>query len=116
MPWTLFWDMYSGGSRKEPPYNLIFIEACEDEACRVFQARFGHNPHRVTCTCCGSDYAVREYETLDEATEYHRTEFRSCSLEEFMTSEHVKIINALDITDEERSTALRRQGYVWMEE
>lgn len=41
--WTKFWDMASGGGQKEP-FKFCYIEAPEEEAERIFQARFGHNP------------------------------------------------------------------------
>lgn len=70
--WTQFWDMNSGGGLKEGPYSEIYIEAPEDEAVRIFYNRFGHNPNRVTCTCCGNDYSINESETLEQATAYQR--------------------------------------------
>ena len=36
--WTQFWDMHSGGTTKEPPYDKIYIEADEDEAYEMFAA------------------------------------------------------------------------------
>jgi hypothetical protein len=69
--WTQFWDMSSGGDHKEQ-WSQIFIEAPEDEAKRIFFARFGHNPERVSCTCCGGDYSINEHESLELATAYHR--------------------------------------------
>lgn len=72
MTWTRFWDMHSGGSTKEEPYNMIFIEAPEDEAKVIFYNRFGHNPERVTCSCCGDDYSISEGESLKQLTGYHR--------------------------------------------
>lgn len=71
MAWTRFMDMHSGGGSKED-FELLFIEAPEDEAKVIFYNRFGHNPERVTCTCCGDDYSISEYETLEEATAYDR--------------------------------------------
>lgn len=70
--WTLFWDMHSGGGTKEGNYDKIYIEAKEDEAMKIFYNRFEHNPNRVSCTCCGEDYSIDEYETLEEASGYHR--------------------------------------------
>ena len=61
--WTQFSDMCSGGGRKEK-WDCIWIEAPEDEARVIFNNRFGHDPSKVTCTCCGSDYSVYE-ETPD---------------------------------------------------
>lgn len=72
MPWTLFWDMHSGGGTKEPPYQKIYIEAPIEEAKVVFYNRFGHNPDRVTCTCCGEDYSIDEEPTLAKASGFHR--------------------------------------------
>jgi hypothetical protein len=69
--WTHFWDMHSGGDLKEPQQH-IFIEADEDEAKRIFYARFGHNPERVTCTCCGGDYSIRSNKSLAQLTGHHR--------------------------------------------
>ncbi len=69
--WTQFWDMHSGGGQKED-WGKICIEAPEAEARIIFFNRFGHNPDRVTCTCCGPDYSVSEEETLEELTAFHR--------------------------------------------
>ncbi len=70
--WTHFMDMHSGGSCKEEPYNHIFIEAPEEEAVVIFYNRFDHNPNRISCTCCGQDYSISEYPTLEQATAYER--------------------------------------------
>lgn len=70
--WTLFWDMHSGGGLKEGSYDKIYIEASEEEAKVIFYNRFGHNPERVSCTCCGDDYSISESETLEQASAYHR--------------------------------------------
>jgi hypothetical protein len=63
--------MHSGGDQKLE-WAHIYIEAPEEEAKSVFYARFGRNPERVTCTCCGDDYDIEEFETLEEATAYQR--------------------------------------------
>lgn len=70
--WTSFWDMNSGGGIKEPPYDKIYIEAPEEEAKVIFYNRFGHNPERVTCTCCGEDYTIDSHEDLAQLTGFHR--------------------------------------------
>lgn len=62
--WTQFYDMSSGGSEKLGACT-IWIEAGEDEACSLFEAIFERDPHNVTCSCCGPDYSVYEYETLE---------------------------------------------------
>jgi hypothetical protein len=63
--------MHSGGSQKLE-WGHIFIEAEEEEAGIIFYNRFGKDPDSVTCSCCGADYSVREYDSLEEATEFHR--------------------------------------------
>lgn len=69
--WTRFMDMNSGGGQKEEwPY--IIIEAPQEEAKQIFYKRFGHNPERVTCTCCGGDYSINEDESLEQITAYDR--------------------------------------------
>lgn len=130
---TQFSDMHSGGGCKEKPYELIFIEAPEEEAIVIFYNRFGHNPNRVTCTCCGNDYSIDESKTLEEATAYHRgckwsdkskgyieepSEFakggKVITLEEFCKLPHVLVIRASDIKPEEREGEVPEQGYVWV--
>lgn len=64
-------DMHSGGGQKLK-WSYIYIQAPEKEAAIVFQNRFGRNPHRVTCTCCGNDYSLTEAPTLEQATAYER--------------------------------------------
>lgn len=89
MTWTQFWDMHSGGGQKLE-WDKIYIEAPEEEAKSIFFARFGNNPERVSCTCCGDDYSITEYETLEEASAFHRglryvtpaEDWRSLSIEE----------------------------------
>lgn len=70
--WTQFMDMHSGGGLKEEPYGYIYIEAPEKEAKTIFYNRFGHNPERVTCTCCGNDYSINEKESLAQLTGFER--------------------------------------------
>lgn len=72
MPWTRFMDMHSGGGTKEPPYEYIYIEAAQAEAQVIFYNRFGHNPERVTCTCCGEDYSISSEQDLATLTAYER--------------------------------------------
>ncbi len=74
--WTHFWDMHSGGNLKEGNFHHIYIEASMHEAKVIFYNRFGHNPDRVSCTCCGEDYSVSEEESLSMATAYQRGVYR----------------------------------------
>lgn len=66
---TSFKDGHSGGGTKMA-VEVVIIEAPEDEAVSVFYSRYGRNPYRITCTCCGPDYSVEEWDTLDEAIEF----------------------------------------------
>jgi len=69
--WTEFEDMNSGGEQKEK-WPTIYIEAPEEEAKVIFYNRFRHNPERVTCTCCGSDYLISSEPTLEQLTGFDR--------------------------------------------
>jgi hypothetical protein len=89
--WTRFMDMHSGGAtkvvkRKNGTFtegsrfsnakgqdiNRIYIEADEVTAKVIFYNRFGHNPERVTCTCCGEDYSISSDESLEQLTAFDR--------------------------------------------
>lgn len=69
--WTRFMDMASGGRQKER-FAYCYIEAPEEDAKVIFYNRFGHNPERVSCTCCGPDYSIGQSTTLEEATAHER--------------------------------------------
>lgn len=131
--WTQFMDMHSGGSLKHG-VQYIYIEAPKEEAKSVFYSRFGTNPERVTCTCCGGDYSITESETLEQASAFergckHDKESRSFmelpekdsfrwqayqTIEEYLKHGDIQVIYAKDITDEERETYVPEEGYVWM--
>ena len=117
--WTKFWDMHSGGGCKEPPYEKIYIEAPESEAMVIFYNKFGHSPSRVTCTCCGEDYSVSEFATLEDATRFQREqEFSSrpkISLEDYEKQPDVLVIRESQISDDLRVGELPQQGYVWVD-
>lgn len=128
--WTEFMDMHSGGGQKEN-WPKIYIEAPEEQAIVIFYNRFGHNPHRVTCTCCGPDYSITETESLEEATAYERgcawrdgkgyveePEGRSYSkkyqtLEQFINHGGCLIIPADKIEEHEKYGNVPEQGYIW---
>lgn len=63
---TRFSDMYSGGSVKVKGYEWIIIEGDENTAAVYFEKRFNRDPYNVTCNCCGEDYSISSYETLEE--------------------------------------------------
>lgn len=140
MAWTRFMDMRSGGSSKED-FEYLYVEAPADEAKRIFFNRFGHNPERVTCTCCGDDYSIRSADTLEKITAYERgcawedgawrerpdtryiyrtyvplSDFlASGELNEFGRAKHFVVIRADEIKPEERLGDVPRQGFVWVE-
>lgn len=129
--WTQFWDMHSGGSLKEK-WAKIYIEAPEKEAMIIFYNRFGHNPYRISCTCCGEDYSISEEEDLAQITGYHRgcayenksgyleraSQKRSwasyITLEDYIKSDDVLVIFKEDIKDSERIGEVPREEYVWV--
>ena len=118
--WTRFFDMHSGGDAKEQ-VSLIYIEAPQQEAEIVFYNRFGHDPNRITCSCCGEDYSIDEDETLEEATSYERKiwdisnkEYKTnMTVEEFINSGRCWVIYDKDIKPEERVGELPESGWVW---
>lgn len=127
--WTKFWDMHSGGGSKEK-WEMIYIEAPKDEAIVIFYNRFRHNPKRVTCTCCGEDYAIESDRDLSQLTGYHRNckyvdgkyvtkpnyqDSPAISLKDYLKSPEVKVIYAKDIKPEEREGDVPAQGYVWVD-
>lgn len=63
--WTVFKDMSSGGSQKLE-YNVIAIEAPENAAKWIFKDLFDRDPDNTSCSTCGSDYVVDEYETKQD--------------------------------------------------
>jgi hypothetical protein len=69
MTYTRFYDMRSGG-RSKTPYDVLYIKGNEDEAAETFRARFDRDPYNTTCDCCGPDYSIEEYATLEEARRY----------------------------------------------
>lgn len=107
--WTRFMDMRSGGGQKED-FAYLYIEAAYQEAEIIFYNRFGHNPNRVTCTCCGNDYSISEGEDLKELTSFDRNDYESeykstqavVSLETYLSGPEIKVIYANDIKEEER--------------
>ncbi len=90
--WTHFMDMHSGGGRKLQWEN-VFINAPKAEAIAIFEKRFDRDPYNITCDCCGEDYAVDEYPTLEAAANYWIQSARCKNLEEFLKLDHVLVID-----------------------
>jgi hypothetical protein len=135
MSFTQFWDMNSGGGQKES-FKYCYIEAPQAEAKVIFYNRFGHNPERVTCTCCGEDYSINESETLEQATGYHRGcksinigmhkwEYQEIhcgesyrpyvELADYLNQADIMVIRADEITDADRLGDVPSQGFVWVD-
>jgi hypothetical protein len=131
MSWTRFMDMHSGGGAKEK-WLYIYIEAPLEEAKVIFYNRFGHNPERVTCTCCGEDYSISSGESLEQLTGWDRgceytvdryIEEQSArysfnkykTLDEYKATPNILFIPASDIKPEERVGSVPEQGYVWVD-
>lgn len=124
--WTLFWDMSSGGSTKEYPYEHIYIESdSQEQAEVVFYNRFGHSPHRVTCTCCGPDYDVSSNEDIEQLSGFHRGcvwnnerkgygSDSGISLECYFEQDNVFFIYSKDIEESEKVGEVPEEGYVWL--
>ena len=92
MTWTLFWDMHSGGRTKVDPYDKIYIEAPLKEAMAVFYSKFGRDPLHITCSCCGEDYSVDEYQSLERASAY----LRNCQWITPIKPEHIMKLGVCD--------------------
>lgn len=135
--WTRFMDMHSGGGTKEPPYQYIYIQLPEEKARIYFYNRFGHNPERVSCTCCGDDYSISESESLEQATAYQRNcEYdkgkkkyiekgrygdgfsdgsgKYLTLPEYIEKDDVLIIKNKDIDLKLCEGEVPEEGYVWV--
>ena len=110
--WTHFMDMNSGGWRKED-FAHLYIEAPKDAAVAVFFSRYGHDPARVSCTCCGDDYSVSEAPTLEEASRFERR--NGSTLATYLARPEVAVIRAENITEEEREADIPQSGWVWVE-
>lgn len=128
MKWTKFWDMHSGGRSKEK-WDIIYIQAPEEEAKLIFYNRFGHNPERVTCTCCGEDYSISEGNSFEQISGFHR----NCAFEnnkyverkgeygdyipvkDYVKRSDILVIKSEDIKPEERLGKIPKQGYVWVD-
>lgn len=120
MSWTHFYDMHSGGGSKED-WQHIYIEAPEEQAKIIFYNRFGHNPERVSCTCCGEDYAIHTDESLEELTKYYRRKGTlgnrnkgDITLEQYLLDDDCLFIYNKDIKDDERLGEVPVEGYVWI--
>jgi len=68
---TRFEDTYTGGEQKLE-YEYIYIQAPFQKAIDAFTERFGRDPRLTTCQCCGMDYDIETFQTLEEASGFER--------------------------------------------
>jgi hypothetical protein len=133
-------DMHSGG-RQKLDWPNIYIETVArngggaiDEAKSIFYAKFGRNPYRVTCTCCGEDYSLSCYDDFAQASAWERgcaydKESKSYlekpqdkkrsfhkyqTIEEYIASGEAKVIYKDEVDDADRHHSLPTEGFVWM--
>ena len=110
--WTFFEDAYAEGNLKFKEFSWIIVQAEQEKAIEMFKAFTNVDPQRVTCTCCGQHYSIREHDSVFQATAFERScrydKELKCyveaeddfvvygykSLEEFLTQDNVLIIYA----------------------
>lgn len=92
MKWFKFCDMHTRGRLTNKPYEFIFIEAEEIlSAIEVFDQRFKQSPYSSKCPCCGCNYTIMEYSTLEAATMFEWVTSQTTH-EQFIASDCVLII------------------------
>ena len=69
---TKFFNMSSGGSEKEE-WTLISVNLPQEEAVEWFEKTFDHDPYNVTCGCCGPDYSIGEYESIEKLLQDYKS-------------------------------------------
>lgn len=68
--YTLFYDLSSGGYQKEG-FQKLAVNLSMDKAEKWFEETYGHDPYRMTCDCCGPDYSVYEFDSLEELRNHY---------------------------------------------
>lgn len=71
--WTIFEDAYADGKLKFKDYEWIIVEGSEETALPLFMKMTKVDPKRVTCTCCGQHFSIREYDSVFQATGFQRS-------------------------------------------
>lgn len=118
-PWTHFMDMHSGGRAKDK-FEHCYIQANKKMAIKIFRIKFGHDPEKVACSCCGENYSIHEGESLSQLSAFYRNckwtksghiekpEYpgkRVIPINEYCVSDGVKVISDSEITLEEKISA-----------
>ncbi len=94
MAWTRFMDMHSGGDNKIEDLEYIYLEMSRKDAERVFEELFGQDPYEIACSCCGQNFSVSEYSSLEEATRYERG---TKTVEAYCAEDYVRVIYAKEL-------------------
>lgn len=66
MTWTRFYDMHSGGEAKTA-WEIIYAEGDEETARKIVAEALSIDTEAVTCSCCGEDFSVLEFDSLEDA-------------------------------------------------
>jgi len=61
-----FSDTFSGGFRKSDFEYYLVVAESESAAITKFKEVTGCDPEEVTCQCCGSDFWICEYPSIEE--------------------------------------------------
>lgn len=98
--WVRFHDLHAGGYQKLQWGHIYICANSLEEALNVFEEKFSQNPQAVTCSCCGPNYSYAEFETLEDATSYERSDkfisndyyVPQVSLKNFLTRSDILVI------------------------
>lgn len=71
-----FQDLLSGGVLKVKGIDTIYMETTPGKSRDAFTAYFGFDPLNTYCDCCGKDFCISEFDSLEDATKQERTRDR----------------------------------------
>lgn len=92
--WFQFMDMHSGGGRKVPGGEYIYLAANDGvEARDRFEQIYGRSPLNVSCETCGEDYSISCHESLSVLTRFERG---SLSVPEYVKAKGVIFVDPAD--------------------
>jgi len=116
--WTKFYDMHSGGDAKTE-WEVIVFEAKKKDAIKYANWKWGIHPDNVTCTCCGEDFSVSTYETLEQAVEFHlEWGVHEGKPTELALRNDILVVPASELEETRKlwkKHTITRKGYVWCE-
>jgi hypothetical protein len=71
-----FQDLLSGGILKVKGKDIIYMETAPGTSRDAFKEYFGFDPLNTYCDCCGKDFCISEFDSLENATHKERTRDR----------------------------------------